>query len=214
MKFSIVHQTRFEYEEPAFDSHNELRMRPLDGPGQRCSSFVLEIDQPAAVLEYRDFFGNHGHSVSVSGAHQMLTFITRSTVDSAPIATETFEETFGEFLRSDHLRRHSHCEYLEPSAYTPFSPRLQKFFWMVHPSVSDDVAAYVARIVNYVRDQFEYETKLTNVHSNLDDILKSGGGVCQDFAHLTIGLLRLAGVPARYVSGYLAPTISPTGDVS
>ena len=66
----------------------------------------------------------------------------------------------------------------------------------------------------WVRDQFDYEKARTNVHSSLDDILKSGGGVCQDFAHLTIGLLRLAGVPARYVSGYLAPAISPTGDVS
>jgi transglutaminase-like putative cysteine protease len=56
-----------------------------------------------------------------------------------------------------------------------------------------------------VRDQFDYQKASTNVYSSLDDILKTGSGVCQDFAHLTIGLLRLSGVPARYVSGYLAP---------
>ncbi len=55
-------------------------------------------------------------------------------------------------------------------------------------------------MVAYVRDQFEYETTATNVHSSLNDILDSGGGVCQDFAHLTIGILRLAGIPSRYVS--------------
>jgi len=65
-----------------------------------------------------------------------------------------------------------------------------------------------------VRDQFDYQKARTHVHSSLDDILKSGGGVCQDFAHLTIGLLRLAGVPARYVSGYMAPAISAAGDAS
>ena len=63
------------------------------------------------------------------------------------------------------------------------------------------MAAYVTRVVAWVRDQFEYQKARTNVHSSVDDILKSGGGgVCQDFAHLTIGLLRLGGVPARYVS--------------
>src|SRR5260370_33861595 len=57
----------------------------------------------------------------------------------------------------------------------------------------------------YVRYQLGYDGVTDNVHSSVDDILTSGGGVCQDFAHLSIGLLRLAGIPARYVSGYLAP---------
>jgi transglutaminase-like putative cysteine protease len=56
-----------------------------------------------------------------------------------------------------------------------------------------------------VRNQFGYDSGTTHVHSTVDDILTAGGGVCQDFAHLSIGLLRLAGIPARYVSGYLAP---------
>jgi transglutaminase-like putative cysteine protease len=100
-------------------------------------------------------------------------------------------------------------EFVSPSRYIPFSDRLRKFFWMAaRPRGSEDVAAYVMRIVTFVLDQFEYETSKTHVHSSLDDILRSGGGVCQDFAHLTIGILRLAGVPARYISGYLAPAIS------
>jgi transglutaminase-like putative cysteine protease len=60
-------------------------------------------------------------------------------------------------------------------------------------------------MILYVRSQFAYDNSTTNVNSTVDDILTSGGGVCQDFAHLSIGLLRLAGIPARYVSGYLAP---------
>src|ERR1700674_6139305 len=63
-------------------------------------------------------------------------------------------------------------------------------------------------MILYVRSQFAYDGAITNVHSTGDDILTSGGGVCQDFAHLSIGLLRLAGIPARYVSGYLAPDTS------
>src|SRR5208282_4483623 len=87
----------------------------------------------------------------------------------------------------------------------PFSERLRKFFWATRPDQREDVAQYVRRTVGYIRDQFHYEKGATSVQSNLDDILTAGCGVCQDFAHLATGVLRLAGVPTRYVSGYLAP---------
>jgi transglutaminase-like putative cysteine protease len=78
----------------------------------------------------------------------------------------------------------------------------------VHPQLSEDVTAYVERMMLYVHDQFGYDRATTHVHSTIDDILTLGGGVCQDFAHLSIGLLRLAGIPTRYVSGYLAPDLA------
>ncbi len=124
------------------------------------------------------------------------------------------EMTFRDFLLEDEAHVRDYWEFLNPSRYIPFSQRLQKLFWMARPGDTEDVTIYVARIVAWVHDQFDYQKARTHVHSSLDDILKSGGGVCQDFAHLTIGLLRLAGVPARYVSGYLAPAISPTGNAS
>ena len=98
-----------------------------------------------------------------------------------------------------------YAEFLNPSRYVPFSDRLRRFFWSVRPQLSEDVTAYTERMILYVRNQFGYDGGTTNVHSTVDDILTTGGGVCQDFAHLSIGLLRLAGIPARYVSGYLAP---------
>jgi transglutaminase-like putative cysteine protease len=96
-------------------------------------------------------------------------------------------------------------EFLSPSPYVPFSYRLRKIFWSVRPQPFEDITEYTERMIRYVRTQFAYDGATTNVHSTVDDILTSGGGVCQDFAHLSIGLLRLAGIPARYVSGYLAP---------
>ncbi len=212
MLFRITHRTRFVYERPAYDSHNELRLRPLDGEGQRCLEFALSVDRPAAVIAWRDFFGNHAHSVSVSAAHDALAVAASSLIERTPDAPASLPEaTFASFLAEDRARASAYCEFLGPSHYVPFSERLRKFFWMVHPAAGEDVAAYAARIVAWVRDQFEYEKARTHVHSSLDDILKSGGGVCQDFAHLTIGVLRLAGVPARYVSGYLAPAPAAGG---
>jgi transglutaminase-like putative cysteine protease len=215
MLLRINHRTRFVYDQPARDSHNELRVRPLDDAEQRCIAFELSIDQPAAVLSYRDFFGNQAHSVSVSTPHRELTIVAQSLVERFDAPAQVFPEmTFRDFLVEDEAHVRDYWEFLNPSRYVPFSQRLQKLFWMARPGDTEDVAIYVARIVAWVRDQFDYEKAKTHVHSSLDDILKAGSGVCQDFAHLTIGLLRLAGVPARYVSGYLAPTISPTGDAS
>jgi transglutaminase-like putative cysteine protease len=207
MKFRIIHTTHFDYEKPAHDSQNEIRLRPWDGATQRCLEFDLSLDRPAAVAGYLDFFGNHAHAISVSAPHESLTIVARSAIEqSPPLIQSHLEVPFSLFLSEDEARAREFYEYLNPSRYVPFSERLRKFFWMAaRPGGSEDVAVYVMRVVAFVRDQFEYETAKTNVHSSLNDILKSGGGVCQDFAHLTIGMLRLAGVPARYVSGYMAP---------
>ena len=206
MLYRITHTTRFEYEEPAYDSQNELRMRPWNRDGQRCVAFDLTVNQPSATLEYGDFFGNRAHSICVSAPHRNLEIAASSIVELvAPGIPADSGVSFEEFLRGDTVRNNVYFEYLNPSRYIPFSDRLRKFFWMARPQEHEDVAAYVTRMVGYVRDQFEYETTSTHVYSSLNDILDSGGGVCQDFAHLTIGILRLAGIPARYVSGYLAP---------
>jgi transglutaminase-like putative cysteine protease len=206
MLYRITHTTRFEYELPAYDSQNELRMRPWDRDGQRCISFDLTTNEPSSTLEYGDFFGNRAHSICVSAPHRKLEIVARSIVElDTPQPPGATGMTLVEFLRGDSVRNNVYFEYLNPSQYIPFSERLRKFFWMARPQETEDVGLYVARMMAYVRDQFEYETTATHVHSSLNDILDSGGGVCQDFAHLTIGILRLAGIPARYVSGYLAP---------
>ncbi len=212
MRYRIIHATRFAYEEPAYDSQNEVRLRPWDRDGQRCVEFTLSASASASIFPFDDFFGNHVHSLSVSPPHQELEIVARSIVELAtPAEPRECGVGFAEFLRGDSSRGQAFFEYLSESRYIPFSERLRRFFWMAHPEEDEDVTVYVARMARYVRDQFEYETSATHVHSSLNDILTSGGGVCQDFAHLTIGILRLAGVPARYVSGYLAPPSAASG---
>jgi transglutaminase-like putative cysteine protease len=215
MIFRIVHTTRFDYAGTALNSQNEMRVKPWDRPGQRCLEFDLSADAPASILPYRDFFGNEAHSVCVGGAHAQLTILAKSVVEKYAAPEPPYNQiSFARFLEDDERRTKSYYEFLNASQYVPFTDRLRKFFWMAHPRENEDVAEYVMRVVAYVRDQFEYETTKTNVHSSLEDILKSGGGVCQDFAHLTIGILRLAGVPSRYVSGYLAPNMKDPSSVT
>jgi transglutaminase-like putative cysteine protease len=206
MLFRIKHVTRYVYEQPASHSHNDVRLAPIDAPDQKRVAFSLDVTPSAAISEYRDSFGNLVHSIDVQPPHTELTISSASVVDRLALPAEASPRiTVRDYLRDDSTRMKEYGEFLNPSRYVPFSDRLRRFFWSVRPQLSEDITAYTERMILYVRSQFAYDNSTTNVNSTVDDILTSGGGVCQDFAHLSIGLLRLAGIPARYVSGYLAP---------
>jgi transglutaminase-like putative cysteine protease len=206
MRFRIKHVTRYVYERPASHSHNDVRLAPLDGPDQKRIAFRLDVTPAAEIAEYRDAFGNLTHSIDIQPPHTELVISSSSVVDRFVVPAQPSDRiTIHEYLAGDAVRMKEHGEFLNPSRYVPFSDRLKRFFWSVRPQLSEDVTAYTERMVLYVRNQFGYDGATTHVHSTVDDILTTGGGVCQDFAHLSIGLLRLAGIPARYVSGYLAP---------
>ncbi|MGO9451235.1 MAG: transglutaminase family protein [Candidatus Binataceae bacterium] len=206
MRLKTIHTTKFSYDLPAYESHNQLRLKPLNSEFQRVLQFRFSSDPPASVLEYEDGFGNIVHSVSVYPPHDELTIVVESLVERLPEPQKQLPRVrISEYLTDDDARSKEQYDFLHASQYVPFSERLRKFFWSTKPDQREDVTQYVRRTVGYIRDQFHYEKGATSVHSNLDDILTAGCGVCQDFAHLTIGVLRLAGVPARYVSGYLAP---------
>jgi transglutaminase-like putative cysteine protease len=206
MIFQIGYTTRFVYEQLAFDSVNEIHLAPIDGDDQRLLSFRLDVRPEGVIREHRDRFGNLAHEVAVDEPHNELVIHAESIVERTNIAEPPATPTrFASYLEKDETRLRNYPDFLNPSRYIPFSDRLRSCFWSVRPQPSEDVAWYVKRVVTYVREQFGYDKSATHVHSTVDDILTAGGGVCQDFAHLTIGLFRLAGIPARYVSGYLAP---------
>jgi len=212
MLLRICHTTSFKYEKPAYQSQNEIRMRPLDWRRQRCLEFELVIEPQASIYQFTDYYGNHTHSISIYPPHETLTVCARSLVERDPEPSEETERlAFGEFLTHDADRVSREFDFLSPSHHVPHSPSLRKFFWMARPDPDEDVGEYTERIVRFIRDQFAYEPGVTVVHSTADEILRVGGGVCQDFAHLALGVLRLAGVPSRYVSGYLAPPPGPPG---
>jgi transglutaminase-like putative cysteine protease len=206
MVFRIRHSTRFDYEAPAYESHNEIRLRPIDDQGQRVLAFDLRVQPLASIFEFRDYFGNRVYSLSIYPPHDGLEIATTALVERSPdFGGRPVEVAFDRYLADDEARTRENCEFLVASRYVPFSERLRKFFWMARPRRTEDVGQYTMRVICFIRDQFGYDTGTTHVHSNLDEILNAGGGVCQDFAHLALGVLRLAGVPARYVSGYMAP---------
>ncbi len=206
MQLRISHITSFIYEKPVYQSQNEIRMHPLDGSHQRLVEFELIVTPAPSILEYDDYFGNHVHAISIHAPHQSLTVEARSVIQrDAELIVEAEPLPFSEFLLHDTERVSREYDFLGASHHVPFSKTLRRFFWMVRPNPDESVTGWTHRAVKFIRDQFIYEPGLTRVNSTADEILSIGGGVCQDFAHLTLGVLRLAGVPARYVSGYITP---------
>src|SRR5260370_18718388 len=206
MRLRILPTTRCEYQAPAYDSLNELRMRPLEGANQRCIQFDFDLTPDTSTFEYDDYYGNPVYGFSIHDQHPELIVAAKSLVERMPGPQPLAIPTpFGEYLLEDHVRNRLESDFLNASRHVPFSEPMRKFFWLAKPGPSEDLAAYANRIVAFIRDQFVYEPGMTKVHSTADEILTVGGRGCQDFAHPTIGVLRLARIPARYVSGYLAP---------
>jgi transglutaminase-like putative cysteine protease len=206
MRFLIRHRTHFTYDQPAFDSHNEVRLKPRESLRQRTLGFRLEVIPRAAVLEYTDTFGNLVHNLSVAEPHRELVVVSDALVQRMPPRPLVhIDDSVEQFLAGGSLRAQEQYDFLHQSPCIPFSEPLKKLFWTIKPHMNEPVAQYTGRLVAWVRDRFAYEPGVTQVDSDLNHLLSVGAGACQDFAHLAIGVLRLAGVPARYVSGYLVP---------
>src|SRR3984893_15219828 len=175
MLFRIKHVTRYAYEQPAFHSHNVVRLAPIDAPDQKRLAFSLEVTPPAAVSEYRDAFGNLAHSIDIQPPHTELVISSTSVVDRIALPVQPPPKiSIREHLAGDTDRMEKYGEFLNPSRYVPFSDRLRRFFWSVRPELSEDITAYTERMIHYVRSQFVYDGGTTNVHSTADDIITLG----------------------------------------
>jgi transglutaminase-like putative cysteine protease len=204
MYYSIQHQTRFRYDSPVSESIMELRMQPRSEWKQRCLSYFVKVNPKARVLQYRDHLGNHIHHFSVAPKHTELLITTDATI-----------ETFGEdqipgFLPVhawDELDRMLACEdyweFLMPSDLTEPTDLLHALAKDLKAHRREDPLTLACELNQAMFKNFDYAPKHTRVDSPIDHALADRKGVCQDFAHIMIGLLRGLKIPARYVSGYL-----------
>jgi transglutaminase-like putative cysteine protease len=193
MKLEIVHSTRFRYTGPIAETVMEVRLRPMDGNGQRCLDFRLELSHGIEPRAYVDGFGNHAHYFNLVKPHSGLSVVSRSTVetglgpDSGP----------GEELVLDFLRFRAPVKDVEGVRQMAARHAIA--------DMSSPIAVEHAldELTETIARDFTYDRSVTNVYSAVDDVLALRAGVCQDFAHLFIATARAMGVPARYVSGYI-----------
>lgn len=204
-RYRLVHVTEFQYDGPVSESYNQVWLRPRQDDRQSCLSFRLTTDPHSRASSYVDPSGNWVHRFNITAEHRRLRVEAESVVlvqEPLPMPAETMP--LGELdSRAEELEEH--YDLLAPTEYVPHSADLLEMVQMAEQE-SDGSAGGFARAASLlVHRRFRYEKGATHVQSSIRDAMASGAGVCQDFAHLLLALLRMRGLPGRYVSGYLAP---------
>jgi len=188
----VEHTTEFAYDGAIAEAYTELRLRPLEGGGQHCASFRLATEPfGLRVREYHDHFGNDVHHFDVLESHDRLSVTAVSTV----MTPETFIS--GRDVPTP-LELH---DYLSPTGYVPFSESVRAF--AARHATTPGGPLRARELMEAVRSELTYEPGATDVQTRADEVLALGRGVCQYFAHVLLATCRSAGIPARYVSGYL-----------
>lgn len=202
--YLVDHTTRFRYSAPISESVMEVRMRPRDDAGQLCPSFKLQTLPAARIFTYVDFRGNHIHHFDVLPPHQRLELRAKAIVHlTLPDSVTLPNLTVDDWDRLDQDANRDHWAYLQESDFARFSPALRRLAEMLNVNRRRDPATLLHELNGAVYEHFDYKPATTTVDSTIDEVIESGQGVCQDFAHVMVALLRLVGLPARYVSGYL-----------
>jgi transglutaminase-like putative cysteine protease len=204
MHYLIRHVTKFRYSDPVTESVMEARMQPRTEGTQRCLRFELRTNPKASVATFMDDLRNHVHSFDIPDRHTHLTIRAEALVETAPVPG--LPDALGEDAWSQLDAMTATDEYwdlLEPSTFTEPTDLLQALARELHLGRTTDPLNTVRELNSAVHDAFEYDTHTTEVNSPIDEALASRHGVCQDFSHITIALVRQLGIPCRYVSGYL-----------
>jgi transglutaminase-like putative cysteine protease len=212
MLISLLHRTTFTYAGKAHDSFNEVRLKPIDDGSQTCRSFDLRIEPTTQVRDYVDFYGNTVHYFDIAEGHTKLVIEAVSEVETTPNAARPPVPAVAHSDLLTYPEHELHAEFLAGSHYVPLDVELWKEAQDVLRGGSTDVWSGVKLLCRHVYKSFAYKPRSTGVGTLATDALKLRTGVCQDFAHVALGLCRTSGIPARYVSGYFIKTQRRPGE--
>ena len=204
MKLDILHRTRYVYSSPVRDSFNDVRLEPPSIPEQTVESFLLKVLPAVRLKHYTDFYGNWIHHFEIPEPHGYLLIESQSRITTnwpPALPDDAMLCPLGNLAGATDLER---CfDFLQTSRYI----ELEADAWRLALDATHqqtDVWQAALAILRFTHGYLKYESKSTNVHTHMHDVIKTQRGVCQDFAHFMIGLCRSVKIPARYVSGYLA----------
>jgi transglutaminase-like putative cysteine protease len=197
MRFALRYHAEYRYDGPVFDQHNVVRVKPAATALQRVRGFRLAVEPAARTRTYADYFGTEAIEFNVPGEHERLaiTAETEVTTEAPPEpAPGGWDETRGR------LYTDAGGEFLLHTDDEPRNGELDALHAAMRAEGPRDT---LLRVCEVIPERFEYRRGVTFVGSTVDDLLAGGAGVCQDFVHLALILLRQQGIAARYVSGYL-----------
>jgi transglutaminase-like putative cysteine protease len=224
-RLEINHVTRYDYDRPVVASYNEARVTPLSVPGQLVIDAQVAVRPVAEVYCYQDYWGAIVHCFDLHDPHDSLVVTARATVDTG-LAETGHDGAQGpgglagggpasdgrgppgaswDLLGRAEVRDRFY-EFLAPSRLVSVEQLTDVAEHLLSPGPSPDEAVRAA--LEWANGELEYVAGATHVHTSAVEAWRDGRGVCQDFAHLSLAVMRAMGIPARYVSGYFYPKAS------
>ncbi len=193
MTLSIRHTTHYAFAEPVVHALQRLRLTPKETQGQRIIDWSMALENAHAELEYDDQHFNHVTLIALTSDAREVTVTCAGTVET--------DDNAGVIGRhSGHLPLWS---FVRQTALTRPGAKLRALLREVSGPVDEAPLDFLHALSGLIRDRVGYEAGRTHSATTAEEAMQHGYGVCQDHAHIFIGAARAAGIPARYVSGYL-----------
>ena len=202
--FTIHHHTRYRYEAAVSESTMEVRLQPRTDSRQRCLSFQLEVSPHAQLLTTSDCEQNVIHYFDIPRSHTELLLRAHSLVmvQETPPIPDALDSSEWDALE-EIVATGRYWDWLAPSNFAAPTSLLSDFAVEIGFNQIQDPLSALFQLNERIHSAFEYTPQSTAVDSPIDIALQHRRGVCQDYTHVMIALLRRRGIPARYISGYM-----------
>lgn len=203
MRFRVSHTTQYEYKVPASESFAELRVWPQSNEQQTVLDRKLIVEPRAVIDHYEDYFGNYVEFFSIPHRHNSVTVTSVAEIETYPVPMpeSVLETSVGEARQIFNSMHFQLFEFLQPTWLVPLNQhsRIRKRFFRQADSLKDALLT----LNTWIYKNFVYDSGATDLSTPISQVVAKRKGVCQDFAHLMLAILRSNGMPARYVSGYI-----------
>ena len=203
--YRIKHITRYTYTAPVIDSANQIMLYPVEDQLQEVENHNLSISYNPQIDVYQDFFGNRAGLFTIVLPHHELNIISEIKVTTYPTTLPVDDKAPED--QWNHLRMigdvYTYQDFLTKEAFNRNEEVLGEVDQCLN--FSETPFRVAQDISSFVYNQFKYKQGITSVETKLDELWELKAGVCQDFAHILLVMLRMAGIPSRYVSGYICP---------
>jgi len=209
----VEHVTSYDYSARVDLAYHIAYLRPAQTGYQQVEAFNLEIEPPPAHQSVgRDVYNNQREVFSLYGPHEKLNVTAASTVRVTPrfdaldpATSPPWNEVRDELRYQAGAPFEPETEFVFASPYVPLLPQLRDYATESFPQ-GQPLLVGALDLMQRIHADFTYDTKSTDISTPLAVAFKQRRGVCQDYAHVAIGALRMLGLPAAYVSGYLLST--------
>lgn len=202
--FKIQHITRYEYDAPVRESVNEIRILPYQCPEQEVLQQTLHITGVPSVHTFDDYWGNHTGSFNLLSPHGELVIDSKLMVRTTSPAVALVNRNTGFQELKEDINGYLRMLELAKPEFIESQKKIRDIIRRINKP-SKSIAMVAEESCGYIFENFQYIKGITTVETTVDEILEHQSGVCQDFAHVLLQLLRSMGIPSRYVSGYICP---------